>query len=200
MFTALTDEIAIDRARRCVMKGDKEIHLTGLEYGLLDYLTAHPNRLCTRQELLDHVWGSRFHYDPGTIDVHLNALRRKMGWSSNAPIQTVRGAGLLFHLAPDTFSKPSDLLSILDFTATHYDVMLKAAGISLQLELTPYVNELTIDADSLKKMLDSAMEALIAISQPGVLRIATKLTLHHFKLSMECNGTIWELRIPLKEI
>lgn len=182
------------------MKGDKEIHLTGLEYGLLDYLTAHPNRLCTRQELLDHVWGSRFHYDPGTIDVHLNALRRKMGWSSNAPIQTVRGAGLLFHLAPDTFSKPSDLLSILDFTATHYDVMLKAAGISLQLELTPYVNELTIDADSLKKMLDSAMEALIAISQPGVLRITTKLTLHHFKLSMECNGTIWELRIPLKEI
>ena len=182
------------------MKGDKEIHLTGLEYGLLDYLTAHPNRLCTRQELLDHVWGSRFHYDPGTIDVHLNALRRKMGWSSNTPIQTVRGAGLLFHLAPDTFSKPSDLLSILDFTATRYDVMLKAAGISLQLELTPYVNELTIDADSLKKMLDSAMEALIAISRPGVLRITTKLTLHHFKLSMECNGTIWELRIPLKEI
>ena len=200
MFTALTDEIAIDRARRCVMKGDKEIHLTGLEYGLLDYLTAHPNRLCTRQEILDHVWGSRFHYDPGTIDVHLNALRRKMGWSSHTPIQTVRGAGLLFHLAPDTFSKPSDLLSILDFTATRYDVMLKAAGISLQLELTPYVNELTIDADSLKKMLDSAMEALIAISQPGVLRITTKLTLHHFKLSMECNGTIWELRIPLKEI
>ena len=200
MFTALTDEIAIDRARRCVMKGDKEIHLTSLEYGLLDYLTAHPNRLCTRQELLDHVWGSRFHYDPGTIDVHLNALRRKMGWSSNTPIQTVRGAGLLFRLTPDTDQKPTDIGSILYFTTTHYDVLLKAAGISVQLELTPFVNELTIDADSLRKMLGSAIEALVAISQPGVLRITTKLTMHHFKLSMDCNGTIWELRIPLKEI
>lgn len=200
MFTTITDEIAIDRARRCVKKKEEEIHLTGLEYGLLDYLTAHPNRLCTRQELLDHVWGSRFHYDPGTIDVHLNALRRKMGWAHDHPIQTVRGAGLLFRLTTNTDQKPSDLLSIINHTATHYEVMLKAAGISVQLELTPFVNELTIDADSLRKMLDSAIETLISISRPGVLRITTKLTMHHFKLSMDCNGIVWEIRIPVKEV
>lgn len=200
MFTAITDDIAIDRAQRCVRKGETVIHLTGLEYGLLDYLTAHPNRLCTRQELLDHVWGSRFHYDPGTIDVHLNALRRKMGWSSHSPIQTIRGAGLIFRLTPNSNRIPADLRQIIDFTTTNFEVKLKAAGITLQLELTPFVNELTIDADSLRKMLESAMETLISISQPGVLRITTKLTMHHFKLSMDCNGIVWEIRIPLKEV
>ena len=78
MWSIITEHIEIDREQRCVRKDGKAVHLTGLEYGLLDYLTAHANRLCTRLELLDHVWGPRFQYDPGTIDVHLNALRRKL--------------------------------------------------------------------------------------------------------------------------
>ena len=51
-------------------KDGQEIHLTGLEYGLLDYLSAHANRICPRWEILDHVWGTRFQYDTGTIDVN----------------------------------------------------------------------------------------------------------------------------------
>ena len=75
MFTTLTDHIEIDREQHSVSKDGQEIHLTGLEYGMLDFLSAHPNRICTRQELLDHIWGDRFRYDTGTIDVQLNAMR-----------------------------------------------------------------------------------------------------------------------------
>ena len=73
MYTTITNHIELDREQRHVRKDGQEIHLTGLEYGLLDFLSAHPNRICTRQMLLDHVWGDRFQYDTGTIDVHLNA-------------------------------------------------------------------------------------------------------------------------------
>ena len=86
MFITITDHIEIDREQRSVRKDGQMVHLTGLEYGLLEFLSAHPNRICTRQMLLDHVWGDRFQYDTGTIDVHLNALRRKLGWTKKEPI------------------------------------------------------------------------------------------------------------------
>ena len=84
MYTTITNHIELDREQRRVRKDGQEIHLTGLEYGLLEFLSAHPNRICTRQMLLDHVWGDRFQYDTGTIDVHLNALRRKCVSSARA--------------------------------------------------------------------------------------------------------------------
>ena len=98
MYTTITNYIEIDREQRSVRKDGQAVHLTGLEYGLLAYLSAHPNRICTRQMLLDHVWGDRFQYDTGTIDVHLNALRRKLGWTNKEPIETIRGIGFIFHI------------------------------------------------------------------------------------------------------
>lgn len=73
MYITIVDDIEINRELRSVRKDGQEIHLTGLEYGLLDYLSNHANRICSRGEILDHVWGTRFQYDTGTIDVHLNA-------------------------------------------------------------------------------------------------------------------------------
>lgn len=80
MFTPINAHIEIDRVLKRARKDGKDIHLTSLEFGLLEYLCSHPNKLCSRDELIDQVWGERFLYDPGTIDVHLNALRRKMGF------------------------------------------------------------------------------------------------------------------------
>ena len=79
MYLTIIDNIEIDRETRTVRKNGQEIHLTGLEYGLLEFLSAHANRICSREEILEHVWGARFQYDTGTIDVHLNALRRNLG-------------------------------------------------------------------------------------------------------------------------
>ena len=180
MYITITDHIELDREQRSVRKDGKEIHLTGYEYGLLDYLSARPNRICTRQMLLDHVWGDRFQYDTGTIDVHLNALRRKLGWTNKEPIETLRGIGFILHT-----ERPSE------------EDELKAHGLTIQLQLTPWVNTLTIHPDSLRKWLDASLETLLPSAQTGSLCLSSRLTMHHFSLALDINGTVTELRIPI---
>ena len=196
MYITITDHIELDREQRSVRKEGKEIHLTGYEYGLLDYLSARPNRICTRQMLLDHVWGDRFQYDTGTIDVHLNALRRKLGWSAKEPIETLRGIGFILHT-----ERPSEEVSPL--TKLAYDWLraheneLKAHGLTVQLQLTPWVNTLTIHPESLRKWLDASLETLLPSAQTGSLCLSSRLTMHHFSLALDINGTVTELRIPI---
>ncbi len=196
MYITITDHIELDREQRSVRKDGKEIHLTGYEYGLLDYLSARPNRICTRQMLLDHVWGDRFQYDTGTIDVHLNALRRKLGWTNKEPIETLRGIGFILHT-----ERPSEEVSPL--TKLAYDWLraheneLKAHGLTVQLQLTPWVNTLTIHPDSLRKWLDASLETLLPSAQTGSLCLSSRLTMHHFSLALDINGTVTELRIPI---
>ena len=197
MFTHITEHIEMDREQRNVRKDGQAVHLTGLEYGLLDYLSAHANRLCARQELLDHVWGPRFQYDPGTIDVHLNALRRKLGWSKSRPIETIRGAGLIFRIERNITRYTIDLQTFLGDWLRSHEVEISSAGLTAQLHLTPFVNELTIEPDALRRMLDGILTALLPAAQPGVLRLSTRLTMHHFALSLDLNGTISELHIPI---
>lgn len=197
MYSLIFDHIEMDRERRSVRKDGQPVHLTGLEYGLLDYLSAHANRVCTRQELLDHVWGPRFQYDPGTIDVHLNALRRKLGWSKNRPIETIRGVGLIFHIERTVTRYTIDLHAFLNEWLRTHEVEITSAGLVAELHLTPFVNELTIEPDALRRMLDGIMAALLPNTQPGILRICTRLTMRQFLLSLDINGTVSELRIPI---
>ena len=197
MYTTITNHIELDREQRSVRKDGQEIHLTGLEYGLLDFLSAHPNRICTRQMLLDHVWGDRFQYDTGTIDVHLNALRRKLGWGNKEPIETIRGVGFVFHVEQKITHYTIDLQAFLTEWLRSRETEISAKGLVSQLHLTPFVNEITIDPKALRQMLDSVLTALLPSAQPGVLRLNSKLTMQHFILSLDLNGTINELRIPL---
>ena len=197
MYTRISEHIEIDREQRSVRKDGQEIHLTGLEYGLLDYLSAHANRVCARQELLDHVWGPRFQYDPGTIDVHLNALRRKMGWNRSQPIETVRGVGLIFRIERNLPRYTIDLHAFLSDWLRSHEVELGAAGLRTELRLTPFINELTIEPEALRSMLNGVFAALLPGTPPGILRVTTRLTMHSFTLSLDFNGTVNELRIPI---
>ena len=197
MFSVVTEHIEMDREQRRVRKDGQEVHLTGLEYGLLDYLSAHVNRICTRQELLDHVWGQRFQYDTGTIDVHLNALRRKLGWSKSRPIETIRGTGFIFRIERNVRRYTIDLQAFLSEWLRSHEMELCSAGLVAQLHLTPFVNEMTIEPEDLRRMLDGILAALLPSAQAGILRVSTRLTMHHFLLSLEINGTISELRIPI---
>ena len=197
MYLTIIDHIEIDREQRSVHKGGQEIHLTGLEYGLLEYLSAHPNRICTRQMVLDHVWGDRFQYDTGTIDVHLNALRRKLGWTKKEPIETIRGIGFIFHIEQKVTHYTIDLQAFLTDWLRSRETDILAKGLAAQLHLTPFVNEITIETNALRQMLDSVLTALLPSAQPGVLRLTSLLTMQHFILSLNLNGTINELRIPI---
>ncbi len=198
MWTTITEHITIDREQRSVHKDGQEVHLTGLEYGLLDFLTAHPNRICTRQELLDHIWGDRFQYDTGTIDVHLNALRRKMGWNVKHPVKAIRGIGLIFRVEQSVMPHTIDLPLFLAEWLKSHEVEIRSAGLVPQMNLTPFVNELTIEPKALRTLLDGVLAALLPCAKPGVLRLSSRLTMHHFSLSLDINGTRNELIVPLQ--
>lgn len=121
MYHLIGTGIEADREKRVVRKDGREIRLTGLEFGLLDYLSSHANHICTRDKLLERVWGERFRYDTGTIDVHLNALRRKLGFSKSAPIETIRGA---------SYTRTADRITI---TGADIDILMgtRASGYSI---------------------------------------------------------------------
>ncbi|MBQ7381777.1 MAG: winged helix-turn-helix transcriptional regulator [Paludibacteraceae bacterium] len=197
MYINIANHIELDREQRSVRKDGQTVHLTGLEYGLLEYLSAHPNRICTRQMVLDHVWGDRFQYDTGTIDVHLNALRRKLGWTKKEPIETIRGAGFVFRIEQQVTHYTIDLQVFLTDWLRSRETEINAKGLVAQIQLTPFVNEITIEPKALQQLLDSVLTALLPSAQPGVLRLTSQLTMHHFILSLDVNGTINELRIPI---
>ena len=197
MFVPVTENTALDRERRVVRAENKEVQLTGLEFGLLEYLATHPNKICSRDELIDNVWGNRFQYDPGTIDVHLNAIRRKTGWSKNRPIETLRGIGLVFRTEERPVVYTIDLQSFAAKWVQRHAVELASKSIIPHIHLTPFVNDLSIAPETLSGLLDAVLAALLPNAQPGVLKLTSKLTIQHFVLSIDLNGTMNELRIPI---
>ena len=62
------------------------------EFKLLQYLMAHPERVHSRAQLLDKVWGDHVFIEERTVDVHVKRLRESLG-GAGAMIETVRGAG-----------------------------------------------------------------------------------------------------------
>jgi two-component system response regulator ResD len=76
----------------------KEVALTPMEFRLLWHLASHPDKVCTREELLREVWGEDSYSDARTVDVHIKRIRRKVtGDSDGEPlIATVWGVGYRF--------------------------------------------------------------------------------------------------------
>ena len=87
-------DVVMDRDRHEVRRGGKEIALTAKEYALLEYLLLHRNKVHTRDELFNGVWGSDFLGDSNLIDVYVRYLRGKLeeGFGEKL-ITTVRGIG-----------------------------------------------------------------------------------------------------------
>jgi DNA-binding response OmpR family regulator len=87
-------DLVMDRDRHEVRRGGNEINLTAKEYALLEYLLLHRNKVHTRDELFNGVWGSDFLGDSNLIDVYIRYLRGKIddGFDEKL-ITTVRGVG-----------------------------------------------------------------------------------------------------------
>ena len=87
-------DVVMDRDRREVRRGDKEIALTAREYALLGYLLLPRTKVHTRDELFNGVWGSDFLGDSNLIDVYIRYLRGKIDDDfDDKLIGTVRGVG-----------------------------------------------------------------------------------------------------------
>lgn len=87
-------DVVMDRDRREVSRAGTFVQLTAKEYSLLEYLLLHRNKVHTRDELFNGVWGSDFLGDSNLIDVYIRYLRGKIddGFDDKL-ITTVRGVG-----------------------------------------------------------------------------------------------------------
>jgi two-component system, OmpR family, phosphate regulon response regulator PhoB len=87
-------ELRLDPAARRVFSGSTELQLGPTEFRLLRYLMSHPERVHTRAQLLDKVWGDHVFIEERTVDVHIKRLRDSLKPAGCGDlIETVRGAG-----------------------------------------------------------------------------------------------------------
>ena len=97
--------LRIDGAAHRVFAGDgnggeSPVAIGPTEYRLLHFFMTHPERVYTRTQLLDHVWGGSVYVEERTIDVHIRRLRKTLEPTGlDDMIQTVRGAGYRFSAA-----------------------------------------------------------------------------------------------------
>ena len=80
----------------------KTVPLGPTEYRLLAFLMTHPDRVYSRSQLLDRVWGGNVYVEERTVDVHIRRLRKSLEPSGyDRFVQTVRGAGYRFSAQQD---------------------------------------------------------------------------------------------------
>ena len=91
-------DLVIDRARRSVSRGGREIELTQREYELIRYLAENPGKVISREELMSAVWQYDYFGDLRAVDVAVRRLREKVEDNPSEPqyVMTKRGAGYYF--------------------------------------------------------------------------------------------------------
>ena len=93
-------DLRLDPAERRVWRGDAELTLTARELGLLEYLLRRPGEVCSKTEIIDHVWDDAFEGDVNIVEVYVGHLRAKLDRPfGRHAIETIRGAG--YRLAAD---------------------------------------------------------------------------------------------------
>ncbi|HEV8354377.1 MAG TPA: response regulator transcription factor [bacterium] len=90
--------LALDPATHEASLNGRPVDLTAKEFDLLRLLMSHPNRVFTRDFLLEHIWGYDYYGSTRTVDMHISRLREKIEDDPVAPtyIITVRGVGYKF--------------------------------------------------------------------------------------------------------
>lgn len=112
MRRSVLQESALESAKQLVYEGflldcesrrlfidDKEVRLTTKEYEVLELLASHPNKIYSRDNLMNIIWGYEFVGDLRTVDVHVRRLREKIEKDPGEPtyIQTKWGSGYYFN-------------------------------------------------------------------------------------------------------
>lgn len=90
-------QLVLDRAAKKANIAGSDINLGPIEFRLLEFFMLHPDRVYSREQLLDRVWGGNVYVEDRTVDVHIRRLRKSISISNHETmIQTVRGAGYRF--------------------------------------------------------------------------------------------------------
>ena len=92
--TATFKDLKIDRITKKVFRDNKEVKLGPIEYKLLDFFIKSPQRVYSREQLLNNVWGENINVESRTVDVHIRRLRKAINMDNKIDlIRTVRSSG-----------------------------------------------------------------------------------------------------------
>lgn len=100
--TSLDDAIEVqglklDPVSHRVTAAEQPLEMGPTEFRLLHFFMTHPERVYSREQLLDHVWGTNVYVEDRTVDVHIRRLRKAISLAGHDKlVQTVRGSGYRF--------------------------------------------------------------------------------------------------------
>jgi two-component system phosphate regulon response regulator PhoB len=89
--------ISIDPSGNRITAGGLPVELGSIEFRMLHFFVTHPNRVYSRSQLLNEIWGDHIFIEERTVDVHIRGLRRALSPSNHDKLlETVRGTGYCF--------------------------------------------------------------------------------------------------------
>lgn len=92
-------DLILDTDQHRLRIGDKQLEVSPTEFRLMLFFMTHPDKVYSRSQLLDQVWGRSVYIEERTIDVHIRRLRKILGeYGKEDLVQTVRGFGYRFSL------------------------------------------------------------------------------------------------------
>jgi two-component system phosphate regulon response regulator PhoB len=92
-------DLILDTDQHRLRIGDKQLEVSPTEFRLMLFFMTHPDKVYSRSQLLDQVWGRSVYIEERTIDVHIRRLRKILGeYGREDLVQTVRGFGYRFSL------------------------------------------------------------------------------------------------------
>jgi two-component system OmpR family response regulator len=94
-------DLEMDEDRHQVWRGGSEVSLSPTEFRLLRYLLLNPERVLSKQQILDHVWQYDFNGEENVVETYISYLRRKIDRDAPPLIRTVRGFGYVLRADAD---------------------------------------------------------------------------------------------------
>jgi two-component system, OmpR family, phosphate regulon response regulator PhoB len=92
-------ELILDTEQHRLTIGERQLDVSPTEFRLMQFFMTHPNKVFSRTQLLDQVWGRSVYIEERTVDVHIRRLRKILGdYGKEDMVQTVRGFGYRFSL------------------------------------------------------------------------------------------------------
>jgi two-component system phosphate regulon response regulator PhoB len=96
------DALKLDQQGQRISIGEQTVPLGPTEYRMLEFFMTHPDRVFSRDQLLDRLWGGNVYVEERTIDVHVRRLRKALEkFGVDGLVQTVRGSGYRFSAKAD---------------------------------------------------------------------------------------------------
>jgi two-component system OmpR family response regulator len=94
-------DLEMDEDSHQVWRGGAPVELRPTEYNLLRFLLSNPNRVVSKQQILDHVWNYDFGGESNVVETYISYLRKKIDAAGPPLIHTVRGVGYVLRMPPE---------------------------------------------------------------------------------------------------